>query len=106
MHADPETLGSSLGMGAVLVSAAFAAKIIADGLPVWILRDFPSAVLIGISMVPRAEIAMVIMQHGLKQGEWAVSPEVYNAMVLVSMLTCMLPPIAVHSLLKKWPQQT
>lgn len=104
MHVDPGALVLALNPGLVLASVAFVAKIIADGLPVWILRGLSSAVLIGISMVPRAEIAMVIMQHGLNQGAWAVPPKIFNAMVLVSILTCTVAPMVVQLLLVRWPQ--
>lgn len=104
MQIDPAALGSGLKMGAVLTVVAFAAKIIADGLPVWMLRDFPSGALIGVSMVPRAEISMVIMQHGLKRGAWAVPPTVFNAMVLVTILTCTVAPLLIQLLLRRRPQ--
>jgi Kef-type K+ transport system membrane component KefB len=88
----------------VLAVTAFASKILADGLPVWMLRNLPGAVLIGISMVPRAEIAMVIMQRGLNQGEWAVPRNIFNAMVIASIITCTLAPMVVQRLLAQWPQ--
>ena len=104
MHVDPAALGSALNLSAVLAVAAFAVKIVGNGLPVWMLRDLPSAALIGTSMVPRAEITMVIMQHGLNQGAWAVPPKIFNAMVLVSILSCTLAPLIVQLLLVRWPQ--
>lgn len=104
LHVDPQAIGSALTPAAVLIVIAFAAKIMADGLPVWMLRGLPSAVLIGFSMVPRAEIAMVIMQHGLNEGAWAVPPKIFNAMVLVSIMTCALAPMIVQVLLNRWPQ--
>jgi Kef-type K+ transport system membrane component KefB len=60
----------------------------------------PSALLIGASMVPRAEIAMVVMEQGRAEGGWAVSSRVYNAMILVCAVTCILAPFTVRSLLK------
>jgi len=102
---DPSTLGEALGLGAVLVGVALAAKLLADGLPTWLLRGGPSALLIGASMVPRAEIAMVIMERGAALGEWAVPPPVFSAMVLVSIVTCIASPLTVRSLLQRWPQQ-
>jgi len=104
MHVDPAALGSALKPGAVLAAVAFAAKIMADGLPVWVMRGLSSALLIGMSMVPRAEIAMVIMQRGLNKGAWAVPPEIFNAMVMVTILTCILAPLIVQLLLNRWPQ--
>jgi hypothetical protein len=55
-------------------------------------------------MIPRAEIAMVIIQQGLKLGKWAVPANIYGGMVVTAGLTCLLSPIAVHVLLKRWPQ--
>jgi len=102
---DPSTLGSAVELGIVLVGVALATKMIADGLPVWLLRGGESAVLIGVSMMPRAEIAMVIMGRGTSLGDWAVPAEVFSAMVLVSIATCIISPITVRGLLKKWPQE-
>jgi hypothetical protein len=57
-------------------------------------------------MIPRAEIAMIVMQRGLQEGDWAVTSQVYAAMVLVSAITCVGTPILIHLLLQKWPQKT
>lgn len=104
MQVAPDALGSSVYLFVILAAAAIASKIVADGVPVWMMGSFQSAALIGISMVPRAEIAMVIMQHGLDRGSWAVSPEIFNAMVLVSIITCTVSPVFVQQMLRKWPQ--
>jgi len=101
---DPGTIMSALGLGTVLLMAAVAGKFIADGIPIWRMTGLKSGVLIGASMVPRAEIAMVIMHRGLGLGHWAVPAQVYGAMVMVSTATCILSPVMVHALLKRWPQ--
>jgi hypothetical protein len=45
-------------------------------------------------MIPRAEIAMIIMQKGLGLGDWAVPPGLFGGMVLVSLVTCLaVPPV-------------
>lgn len=97
---DPATLGGALGLGAALVAVALVTKIAADGLPVWWLRGGTCGLLIGVSMVPRAEIAMVIMERGMSAG--AVPAEVYSAMVLVSIVSCTAAPVAVRFLLDRW----
>jgi Kef-type K+ transport system membrane component KefB len=102
---DPGSMGGALGIGAVLVLAAVIGKMVADGIPVWRMAGVTSGILIGTSMIPRAEIAMVIMQRGLNLGDWAVPGRVFGAMVLVSAVTCLLSPLAVHSLLSRWPQR-
>ncbi len=105
MDMDPPAFQSALGVGAVLFVAAVFAKIIAHGAPVALMRGASAGLLIGVSMVPRAEITMVIMQRGLKLGEWAVPPHVYGGMVTVCAATCLASPVVVQSLLKKWPQK-
>ena len=60
--------------------------------------------LIGVSMVPRAEITMIVMGKGLSLGEWAVSNQVFAAMVVVSAVTSILAPIILRSLLNKLPE--
>lgn len=105
MDIAPDKLTAALGLGTVLVVVAVAGKFLAVGLPVWKMWGVSSGLLIGISMFPRAEIAMVIMQRALHTGEWAVSPSVFGAMVLVSAVTCTASPLAVKALLRKWPQR-
>ncbi|MFP4428800.1 MAG: cation:proton antiporter [Desulfovermiculus sp.] len=94
----------SLEMGIVLALVAIAVKVVANGVPVALLRDMSSGTLIGMSMVPRAEIALVIMQKGMYLGDWAVDQELFGAMVILSALTCMISPLVVRHLLARWPQ--
>ncbi|MFZ7110279.1 MAG: hypothetical protein ACOWYE_01230 [Desulfatiglandales bacterium] len=94
-------MNTALGPGAVLTVVAVAGKLPAEGLPVCAMWGVSSGLLIGFSMVPRAEIAMVVMQRALHMGEWAVPPTVFAAMVLVSAVTCTASPLAVKMLLKK-----
>lgn len=63
-----------------------------------------SATLLGISMIPRAEITMVIMQRGRDLGDWAIFPPLFAGMTLVAIATCMISPILLYPLLKQWPQ--
>jgi hypothetical protein len=55
-------------------------------------------------MVPRAEIALVIMQRGLNLGEWAVPGDVFSGMVVVVAVTAVISPMILRVLLKRWPQ--
>jgi len=61
-------------------------------------------VLLGLSVVPRAEIMMIIMQRGLHLGAWAVSSQLFSAMVVVSAATTILIPLLLRRLLQRWPQ--
>jgi len=97
-------MGQAMGMGLVLAAVAIGAKVLANGLPLSLVRGMHGGVLIGFSMVPRAEIALVIMQKGMNLGDWAVDQQLFGAMVVVSALTCLVSPVLVRMLLNHWPQ--
>ena len=101
----PSSLTASLGLGFVLLIVAVLTKFIGHGLPTWLSSGWMSFLLIGISMVPRAEITMIIMQHGKDVGEWAVSDKTFTAMVLVSAATCIVAPIFMRNFMNKWQIQ-
>ncbi len=101
MDLDPAVLGTTLGIGGILLVMAVLGKFIANALPLFFMTGVSTAVLIGFSMVPRAEIAMVIMQRGLDLGDWAVPGDAYAAMVVVSAATCILSPLLLRWLLKR-----
>lgn len=62
-----------------------------------------SSVLLGLGVIPSLFIATV-MQRGLHEEDWAVSPQIYAAMVMISAATCLFSPIIIRLLLQKWPQ--
>jgi len=105
MGVNPQSLTTAMGMGGILFILAVVGKMIGDGGLSMIVTDPVSSALISISMIPRAEITMIVMQRGHEMGKWAVSDEVYSAMVLVSLATCVVPPIVLRKLLSKWPQK-
>jgi Kef-type K+ transport system membrane component KefB len=100
---DPQALGSGLQLGGLLLIAAILGKLLGAGLATRVFMDNHSALLIGLSMVPRAEIAMVIMDQAHRQG--AVNETIYAAMVVVSAGTCLLAPVLLRPLLGHWSQQ-
>ena len=81
--------------------AAVAGKLIGAGLPAFLQSGRGAAALIGVSMVPRAEIALVVVQTGSNLGDWAVPGTLYGAIVFVSAATCITAPIVLRSLFKK-----
>jgi len=102
---DPHSLKGALLPGAVLLFIAVAGKLVGNALPALFTTGWQGALLISISMVPRAEIAMLIMQQGRKIGDWAVPPQAFSAVVIVSMVTCLISPLALRHLLQRWPQE-
>ncbi len=103
MHMDLYHFGTSAGPGMVLLVVAILGKLAGNGVPLVLIKGWRSGVLIGTSMVPRAEIAMVVMKRGLDQG--IVSPQIFTGMIMVSAATCVLSPVAVSFLLDRWPQE-
>jgi Kef-type K+ transport system membrane component KefB len=102
---DPAVFHEALGLGLLLSVVAITGKIVANGLPVWGMSGASSGALLGVSMVPRAEIAMVIMHQGLQMAPWAIPPHLYGAVVVVIFITCILSPLTVRSMLRRWPQK-
>lgn len=98
-------LSDALWMGGTLAAVAAVGKMAANGIPLYFMHGFQGASLVGVSMIPRAEIAMIVMQKGKSLGDWAVPPAVFAAMVMVSAVTCMAAPVVVQSLLRRWPQK-
>jgi len=101
---DPAAMLSSLRVGAVLTVTAIAAMFVAAWGISLFLTGWREAVLIGLSMIPRAEIAMIIMQKGCSLGEWAVPPEIFGGTVLVSLVTCTVIPMVLKKMFPLWPQ--
>lgn len=105
LNIDPAVIGAGLSLGALLLVVAVLGKIAGDGLGTLLTVGWTGAILVGVSMIPRAEIAMVIMNKGLRLGPWAVPSQVYAAMAVASFSTCVLSAFAVRALLTRWPQK-
>ncbi|MDJ0716499.1 MAG: cation:proton antiporter [Prochloraceae cyanobacterium] len=99
-----QALTAAIDLGVVLLLVAVLGKIIGTSIPALFTTGYKSAALLSISMVPRAEIAMIVMQRGRQLGEWAVSSQVFAAMIMVSAATCIMSPLLLRPLLQKWHQ--
>lgn len=96
-------VGDALLLGILLVLVAFIGKFIGDGITAASFMSTGAAATLAVSMTPRAEIAMIVMGHGMALGEWAVPPELYAASVMVVLATCIVAPIVVQKMLQKHP---
>ncbi len=96
-------VGPAITAGLVLTIAGILGKLLGNGLPALTLDGRRTALLLGFSMIPRAEIAMIIVQRGLELGDWAMPEKVFGAMVFVSLATCVISPLVVFTLLRRWP---
>ncbi len=101
LRVDPAVLSGAVTPALVLLSVAIAGKMAGTLLPSLAFMGGTSALIIGLSLVPRAEITLIIMQRGLDLGSWAVTPERFAYMVIVSAATTLLVPFLVRPLLHR-----
>lgn len=94
-----DRFGATLSLAAALFVALVAGKALGAGLPAWAVSGRRTGQIIGASMVPRAEIFLIVMAHGLSMGAWAVPSELYTASVLAAVATCIAGPLVVAQLL-------
>lgn len=97
---NPVMLLNGLGVGIILFIAAFLGKFLSTvGLTFHKINP-KNSVLLGFSMVPRAEMMLIIMQKGLQAN--IASPELFSSMILVSIVTCLIIPVTLNNLLNRW----
>lgn len=84
-------LGPTLVPALLLLGAAVIGKGVGSFLPACSRMPLPSAGLLAISLIPRSEITLVIMQRGLDLG--AVSQDAFTAVVLVVLATMIGVPL-------------
>lgn len=101
MQVDPSTVAPSLGLVGILFVPAVLGKFLGVAAPALRIVRRPEAVLLGLSMIPRAEIAMVIAYQCHQLGEDIVPDNVFSAMVLVAIITSVIAPLILRSLLAK-----
>ncbi len=101
---DPGALTSALVPATALILAAVIGKILGTAVPALATMGVASAVVLGVSMVPRAEIALIIMQQGLELGDWAVPPDVFANLAVMAAVTAVFVPVILRPMFKRWPQ--
>ncbi|MDH3664604.1 MAG: cation:proton antiporter [Alphaproteobacteria bacterium] len=99
LSVDITVLLDALGLSLVLLVATALGKFLGAAIPASLLTSPREGALIGVSMIPRAEIFLIVMLHGVMLGGWAVPKQLYVAAVFVSIATCILSPIIVRRLL-------
>ncbi len=99
MQTDVTAMLSSLDLGVVLFIAATAVKVVSTALPALLSMNRRYALILGLSMVPRAEIALVVMYTCSLIDPGLVPAEVFASMVLVSLGTCIFAPVVLRRML-------
>lgn len=87
------------GMGLALLAAAVVGKVVGGGGVALFQGSRHDAWLLGISLVPRAEIAMVVAHKGHKVVPEAMSDELFAAIAFVCVTTCVVVPLALRVLM-------
>lgn len=100
---EPDAAAPALLTGGVLLLAAVSGKILGTGLPALPTAGTAGAVALGVSVVPRAEVAMVVMERGAGLGPWAVPPHLFGGAILVTLVTSALFPILTRRYLARHP---
>jgi Kef-type K+ transport system membrane component KefB len=85
----------------LLVAAAVAGKLLGPVPAARLATGTPRAWAIGWSMVPRAEIALVVAGRARELGDVVMPPELYSALVAVVALTCLGAPAVLGRLLDR-----
>jgi Kef-type K+ transport system membrane component KefB len=83
----------------VLLVAAILGKFIGAALPAYFTFGAMGAVCLGVSMIPRAEIALVVMQKALEQG--FVSDAIFSSVVIVAAITTLMTPAILHQIFSR-----
>ena len=103
MQIDPGAIAPSIGLACILFIPAALGKFLGVAAPALRIVKKADAVLLGLSMIPRAEIAMVIVYHCRQFGDNIVPDNVYAAMVLLAVMTSIFAPLVLRFLLIKQP---
>ncbi len=96
------SLGAALVPALLLTAVAFAGKFVGAMVPALILQGRRPSVLLGLSMIPRAEVAMIISQRGLTLEGEAMRDHIYSALVFTCLASCLIPPVLLRRLIRRW----
>lgn len=99
---DPSVIAASVGVGLALTAVAVLGKVVGTAAFAWLFTGVQGTFLIGASMVPRAEITMVVIERGRQLGPWAMPDDLYAAMVFVTAATCLGTALFLHWALRRW----
>jgi len=99
MQVDPGVIASSFGLAAMLFIPAVFGKFLGVSVPALRIVKKTDAILLGISMIPRAEIAMVIVYQCHQLGDDIIPNNVFSAVVLVTVMTSIAASLILRNLL-------
>lgn len=101
LSVDLSNFGGHVGFTVALLGAAVLGKLLGAGAPASLVTSPAKAALIGASLIPRAEIALIVAGYGLALGEWAMPQPLYDGLVFVSLATVIIAPVVVRAMLPR-----
>ncbi|MEW4528481.1 cation:proton antiporter [Maioricimonas sp. JC845] len=105
LQIEPDAVISSVGIGAVLLAVAVAGKYFGTLVPARRHHEMQAASLLAVSMIPRAEIGLIVARKGNTLGDWAVPDHLYGGMVFVSAVTCVASAVLLRRMFSRWPDE-
>ncbi len=102
-HLELGALGEAWRTGLVLLVPATLGKLLGGGLPLVRREGLLPAAQLAVSLLPRAEIALVVMGLGRALGPEVVPPHLYGGVLFVSAVLCLVTPLALGRLLALAP---
>lgn len=99
VQVDPAAFLIAADMGLLFFVAAAGAKLIGVATPALALLSRADALALGVSMIPRAEIALLVVYQCSQLGNDVVPPDVFAGIVIASILTSIAAPPLVRWLL-------
>ena len=94
-------LATGLQIGLLLFLVAAGGKFFGGFIPGRFLADTKRSALLGLSLLPRAEITMVVMSYGRTLGERVIPTKVFVGMIWVVLLTCIAGTVSTGFLINK-----
>jgi Kef-type K+ transport system membrane component KefB len=95
----PTAFVDAAGIGLLLFAVAAVAKLAGVGIPALLTQSRGDALALGLSMIPRAEIALLVVYQSSQLGGDVVSQEIFAGIVIASMMTSLAAPPIVRLLL-------
>jgi len=101
LQIDLADLANAVHVGIVLFLAAALSKLVFTFVPALLSMPSRDALNLGVSMIPRAEIALVVLYECRAIDDDMVSHDVFAGVVLMSLATCVVAPIALRRMLSR-----
>lgn len=103
LQTDPSTIVPALVPAAVITAAAFLGKFLGAAASTYLCTpSWRSATLLGVGMIPRAEVAMITVQRGATLSSGLISDRIFSVMVMMSATICLVAPVLLNLLLGRW----